>query len=65
MEHIFDPFAGSSAEGGLGLAACFNIARRHGGHLGVQSQPGRGTTFILYLPACPDRPGIQGEDGTS
>jgi CheY-like chemotaxis protein len=36
---------------GLGLATSFSIARNHGGHLSVESEPGSGSTFYLYLPA--------------
>ncbi|RPJ62736.1 MAG: PAS domain S-box protein [Dehalococcoidia bacterium] len=52
MDKIFDPFF-IGQDSGLGLAAAFAIARRHGGHLGVKSGPGSGSTFSLYLPASP------------
>jgi heavy metal sensor kinase len=49
-----DPARGRAAGGsGLGLAICDWIARAHGGQLEVASQPGRGTTFTLRLPAAP------------
>jgi PAS domain S-box-containing protein len=50
IERIFDPFF-PAGPGGLGLAAAFSIARRHGGHLTAASSPGAGITFYLYLPA--------------
>ncbi len=52
LEKIFDPFFTTKKVGsGLGLATSFSIARQHGGHLTVESEPGRGSTFYLYLPA--------------
>jgi PAS domain S-box-containing protein len=52
LEKIFDPFFSTKQKGsGLGLATSFSIARNHGGHLSVESEPGAGSTFYLYLPA--------------
>ena len=52
LEKIFDPFFSTKRKGsGLGLATSFSIARNHSGHLSVESQPGSGSTFYLYLPA--------------
>jgi PAS domain S-box-containing protein len=54
LARIFDPYFSTKKEGrGLGLATCFSIMAKHGGHIGVESQPGVGTTVAIYLPvAC-------------
>jgi two-component system cell cycle sensor histidine kinase/response regulator CckA len=57
LKRIFEPFFTTKATGtGLGLATCFSIVAKHGGHLRVESAPGRGTTFHVLLPASPALP---------
>ena len=52
MPRIFDPFYTTKTKGhGLGLATCYSIVNRHGGCIDVESQPGKGSTFHVYLPA--------------
>ncbi len=56
MSKIFDPYfttkeIGSRKGVGLGLAICYSIVKRHEGYILVDSIPGKGTTFQVYLPA--------------
>ncbi|MBD3346711.1 MAG: PAS domain S-box protein [Chitinivibrionales bacterium] len=56
QDKIFDPFFSTKTKGhGLGLATCFSIIDRHGGSIDVDSAPGEGSVFHVYLPAAGHR----------
>ncbi len=56
LDKIFEPFFTSKPVGkgtGLGLSVSYGILQQHGGTLEVESEPGKGTTFVVTLPQVP------------
>ena len=69
LPRIFEPYFSTRRSGGLGLATVYSIVKKHRGFLDVQSTPGTGTTFRVWLPAAelaapPAPASVAGKSGT-
>lgn len=66
MDKLFTPFFTTKKEGkgvGLGLSVSYGIVERHGGKIQVQSEPGKGTVFTVYLPVYKEYKTLAGQQG--
>jgi len=62
LQKIFDPYFTTKDTGsGLGLATSYSIIKKHGGLITVESEPGHGTTFLIYIPATDKTPQVKSE----
>ncbi|MGQ9611009.1 MAG: hybrid sensor histidine kinase/response regulator [bacterium] len=63
LPKIFDPYFTTKQKGsGLGLTISYAIIKKHNGHIEVDSELGKGTTFHIYLPASTEQAQIEKEE---
>ncbi len=66
LKRLFEPFFTTKKTGtGLGLMIVYRILREHGGHIDVESHPGKGTTFRLWLPLRERTPRLLAETASA
>lgn len=60
LHRIFDPYFTTKQKGsGLGLTTTYSIINKHNGHISVESELGKGTTFSIFLPASEKEPEVR------